>query len=368
MKKIYLIFTICLISIMLGSCGKEKYQFYRMEYSGYLDTVGYVIVEYNTTDYTTKELETILSGLNNVLLSIEKEFSIEQTYYMAKASIAESTLMKINKNSGTNNKIRVSNDFLNLLNISKDIYAKTNGLFDVTIGPLTKLWNISKRSQFCKEDTTLLEQVCMAPKEEKIIEALSLINMEDIVIDGNYVSLAKQGMMLDFGGIAKGLAVEKIQEYLNNYKFTYSVINMGGNVKVNGILKQSVNDLKIHITNPFDAGNIGYYYPKPNTGGVTSGIYERYITYKGVKYHHILNPLTGYPSSDSIVSVTIMHINSAIADALSTSVFMLGVEDGLELINSIDGAEAIIITKDKKVYVSSDIEFVSEVENIEIIK
>ena len=368
MKKIYLIFTICFISIMLISCGKENYQFYRMDYNGYLDTTGYIIVEYSTKDYTTKELDSILKGINDVLLNVEKEFSIEQTYYMVKANIQESTLMKINNNSGTNNKIKVSNDFLKLLNISKDIYTKTNGLFDVTIGPLTRLWDISNKSEYCQDDSSLLEYLCQIPNEDKINEALSLINIEDVIVEGNYISLRKNGMKLDFGAIAKGFAVEKIQEYLSNYEFTYSVINMGGNVKVHGTLNQEINDLKIYVTNPFGDGNLGYYYPKTNTGGVTSGIYERYIVYKGEKYHHILNPKTGYPCSDSIVSVTIMHTDSTIADALSTSVFMLGVEEGLKLINSIDDVEVIIVTNNKQVYLSSDIEFISEVENIEIIK
>jgi thiamine biosynthesis lipoprotein len=114
------------------------------------------------------------------------------------------------------------------------------------------------------------------------------------------------------------------------------------------------------VKNPFEEGNIGYYYPKTNTGGVTSGIYERYIHYQGVKYHHILNPKTGYPCSDDVVSVTIMGNNSAIADALSTSVFMLGVDKGLELINSLIGYEAVIITKEKEVYVSNNLDFIQE--------
>ena len=164
--------------------------------------------------------------------------------------------------------------------------------------------------------------------------------------------------MLDFGAIGKGFAAEKMADFLSNYDFPYIIINMGGNVKTIGIPSVGISPLKIYVDNPFGAGTIGYYNPKVNTGGVTSGVYERYINYQGVKYHHILNPKTGYPCNDDVVSVTIEGIDSSMADALSTSVFMLGAEDGLKLINSIDGYEAVIITKEKQIYVSNNLDFI----------
>ena len=135
---------------------------------------------------------------------------------------------------------------------------------------------------------------------------------------------------------------------------------MGGNVKVIGESLQDTLPLKIYVNDPFEEGTIGYYYPNNNTGGVTSGIYERYIYRDSIKYHHILNPKTGYPCDDEIVSVTISGENSSIADALSTSVFMLGIDEGLELINSLDGYDAVIITKEKQVYVSNNLDFIQE--------
>lgn len=370
MKKIYFTFIICFISIMLTSCISGKDLFYRMEYNGYLDTASYVIVEYNTKDYTVEEIKDILNGVKEVLLNVEKEFSIGQTFFMKQANIEESTTMLINRKSGTNEKVKVSDEFLKLLEIGNDLSIKTNGLFDLTIGSLSRLWDISQRAEYCQDDSSLLEDLCKIPIDKEIKEAISLIDYKMVEIDkeNQTVYLPRKGMMLDFGGIAKGYAADKVWEYLNKYQFSYSVINLGGNVKVNGTVKQSVNDIKIYINNPFDTGNLGYYYPKQNTGGVTSGIYERYITYQGVKYHHILNPKTGYPCSEEITSVTIMSENSTLADALSTSVFMLGVTKGLELINSIDGVETIIVTNNKKVYVSNNIDFISDVENIEIIR
>ena len=115
MKKIYFTFIICFISIMLTSCISGKDLFYRMEYNGYLDTASYVIVEYNTKDYTVEEIKDILNGVKDVLLNVEKEFSIGQTFFMKQANIEESTTMLINRKSGTNEKVKViitSNEIL----------------------------------------------------------------------------------------------------------------------------------------------------------------------------------------------------------------------------------------------------------------
>lgn len=360
MKKIILSIITFLILTICTSCGKETSLFYRYEYNGYLDTLGYIIVEYDTDDYSQTEVSNILSKVENLLLNIEKEFSISQTVYMKEADVEESTLMLINKRSGEEIATKVSDDFLELLTISQNMSNNTNGLFDASIGSLTKVWNISSRAELCMDDSILLEDICSIPSDEEINTALELVNYQDIQIDydNKTVLLPKKGMALDFGGIAKGFAAEKIAEYLLTYKFSYAVINMGGNVKIIGDVKQDTDPLRIYVKNPFGDGNIGYYYPIVNTGGVTSGIYERYISYKGTKYHHILNPKTGYPSRDTVVSVTIMGENSAMADALSTGVFMMGLDKGLELINSLDGYEAIIITKEEKVYVSNNLDFI----------
>lgn len=362
MKRFYLNILLFFILITLASCGRTSYKYYRYEYNGYLDTVGYIIVEYDQNKYTTKEIDDIFKKSEDVLLNVEKEFSIEQTPYMKASGIEKSTLMIINENSGKNLHVLVSEDFFEVLKLAKDMYTHTEGLFDVSVGSLTTLWQISKKAEYCMNDLESLEYLCGIPSDEEIQTAKDLINYEEIQVDeeAKTVSLVKEGMMLDFGAIGKGYAVEKLAKYLSNYDFPYTIINMGGNIKTVGLPKSSTSPLKIYVKNPFEEGNIGYYYPKTNTGGVTSGIYERYIHYQGVKYHHILNPKTGYPCSDDVVSVTIMGNNSAIADALSTSVFMLGVDKGLELINSLIGYEAVIITKEKEVYVSNNLDFIQE--------
>ena len=362
MKKIYLNILLFFIVMALTSCSKEVYKYYRYEYNGYLDTAGYIIVEYNQNKYTAEEMNNILQNAEEVLLKIEKEFSISQTPHMKQKGIDKSTLMQINDNSGKNLPVKVTDAFLEILAIAEEMYNKTSGIFDVSIGSLTKLWQISEKAEYCMNDFDSLEYLCSIPTEEEINKVKTLINYQDIKIDAEQktVSLTKEGMALDFGAIGKGYAAEKLADYLSEYHFSYVIINMGGNVKVIGESLQDTLPLKIYVNDPFEEGTIGYYYPNNNTGGVTSGIYERYIYRDSIKYHHILNPKTGYPCDDEIVSVTISGENSSIADALSTSVFMLGIDEGLELINSLDGYDAIIITKEKQVYVSNNLDFIQE--------
>ncbi len=368
MNKILKVFLLFFILLSISSCKKQTYTFYKYDYIGYLDTIGYVIVEYDTSIYTQDEVKGILEQLNSVLLDIEKEFSIEQTIFMKNASIDKSTLMMINEQSGISS-VKVSSLFMELLTISLEYAEMTNGLFDPTIGALTKVWDISSRAEYCREDLESLEDLCAIPSVDEINKAKELVNYQDIEIneETSEVFLKKEGMALDFGAIGKGYAGEMMKKFLEGYHFSYSIINMGGNVLVNGSPLSDIEELTIDIANPFGEETIGYYHPQENTGGVTSGTYERYITYEGVKYHHLLNPQTGYPSDNDIVSVTIMGPNSAIADALSTSIFMLGVSDGLALINELVGYEAVIITNQEKVYLSSNMNFILE-ENLEIIK
>ncbi len=360
MKRFYLNIIIFFIIITLASCGKPSNEYYRYEYNGYLDTVGYIIVEYDQNKYSLSEVKEILKNAEEVLLNVEKEFSIEQTPYMKALGIEKSTLMKINENSGKNIPVKVSDEFLEILKLARDMYIYTDGLFDVTIGSLTTLWEISNKAEYCMNDLESLEYLCSIPSDEEIEKAKAKIDFNKINV--NYeektVLLEEDGMVLDFGAIGKGFAAEKMADFLSNYDFPYIIINMGGNVKTIGIPSVGISPLKIYVDNPFGEGTIGYYNPKVNTGGVTSGVYERYINYQGVKYHHILNPKTGYPCNDDVVSVTIEGIDSSMADALSTSVFMLGAEDGLKLINSIDGYEAVIITKEKQIYVSNNLDFI----------
>lgn len=224
-------------------------------------------------------------------------------------------------------------------------YSKlSNGDFDITIGPLVKLWNIGL------DDAKV-------PTQEEITSVLPLIdyNLLELNEKDNTIFLKNKGMMIDLGSIAKGYAADEISRILTENNVNSAIIDLGGNIYAHGI-KPSGQDWKIGIQNPFNTrGDIIGVLKVKNKTVVTSGIYERYIEKDGIKYHHLLNPSTGYPFENNIAGVTIVTDKSTDADALSTTVFAKGLEEGLSFVESLSNVDAIFITKDSKVYITNGI-------------
>lgn len=219
----------------------------------------------------------------------------------------------------------------------------TDGAFDLTIGPLVKLWHIGFND-------------AKVPTREEIDAKLPLINYQDVVLDkaGQTVYLPHEGMMIDLGGIGKGYAADEVAELLRNEGTKHAIINLGGNVYTIGD-KPGNKSWTIGVQDPFNPrgatiGTIGAV----DQSLVTSGIYERYLTAEdGTNYHHILDPKTGYPFNNELAGVTIISRSSTDGDALSTATFALGTTDGLNFIEGLDDVEAIFVTTDKKVYITS---------------
>ena len=356
--KTLIIILIALITVSLTSCNEkinsDDYDIARQSYYLYLDTVSTVTVEYLKSDKTTDEVNRDLNNINKILLNIEKEFSIEQTLYMASNGILESTLMKVNNASGKN-KVNVSDEFIHVLSLAQDIYKLSDGGFDPSIGPLTRLWDISGK-------TELSEDEIIIPTKIEINNVLDLVDYNNVEIDtnSNTVYLPKEGMMLDLGGIAKGYAADKVMEYLKQLGYTYISVNLGGNLLLYGsskIYESLGKKVYSYIQNPFDTSTTIIQTDITNVSIVTSGIYERYIEKDDIKFHHILDPKTGYPIDNELVMVTIIGSNSCMSDGLSTGVFSLGLDRGIELIKSCEEYSAFFVTKDNIIYSVGNIEF-----------
>lgn len=356
--KTLIIILITLITVSLTSCNEkinsDDYDIARQSYYLYLDTVSTVTVEYLKSDKTTDEVNRDLNNIKKILLNIEKEFSIEQTLYMASNGILESTLMKVNNASGKN-KVNVSDEFIHVLSLAQDIYKLSDGGFDPSIGPLTRLWDISGK-------TELSEDEIIIPTKSEINNVLDLVDYNNVEIDtnSNTVYLSKEGMMLDLGGIAKGYAADKVMEYLKQLGYTYISVNLGGNLLLYGsskIYESLGKKVYSYIQNPFDTSTTIIQTDITNVSIVTSGIYERYIEKDDIKFHHILDPKTGYPIDNELVMVTIIGSNSCMSDGLSTGVFSLGLDRGIELIKSCEEYSAFFVTKDNIIYSVGNIEF-----------
>ncbi len=265
--------------------------------------------------------------------------------------VEDSEVSRINRNAG-NKFITVSRDTEYVLNKASYYAALTDGAFDPTIGYLVKLWGIGTPNE-------------KIPLSSEIDEALKYIDYKRLSKskkNNHQFRLDKSGMYLDLGGIAKGYAADEVRKILIDHGVKHAVINLGGNVLALG-QKVDGSEWRIGIQDPFQAtGTYMGVIDIADKAVVTSGNYERYFTKNNHRYHHILNPNTGYPSENGIVSCTIVADSSTDADALSTGVYVLGIQKGLDLVGKLKDVECILVTKDRKVYLSSGIK-----EKVEIV-
>ena len=215
----------------------------------------------------------------------------------------------------------VDPEFLALTERAFSWQARTDGAFSPTLGCLIDLWNIGG------------DPPGPVPTREAVAEALSHSSPED------------PDARLDLGGIAKGYAADRLKEYLTGEGVTSAVINLGGNVLLIGA-RPDGSPFRVGIRDPGSGGesSVILTIPLSDQSVVTSGIYERYFEEDGVRYHHILDPSTGYPADSGLSSVTILSADSADGDALSTACLVLGAEKGQALIESLPDTEALFIT------------------------
>ncbi|MBQ8401680.1 MAG: FAD:protein FMN transferase [Clostridia bacterium] len=227
---------------------------------------------------------------------------------------------------------------LSVLDTALNISELTDGAYDPTIGALTELWNVANGGP--------------VPKEEAVAEALLHLGTDKLSIDGTSVSKTDPAMQIDLGGVGKGYALQEVLSYLASTEIPYGLVSMGGNIGVFGE-KPDGEPYQIGIRDPHDTGTIAGYLYIPSGFVSVSGDYERYFRQDGVVYHHILDPETGRPADTGLSSVAVYTMNGASADALSTALFVLGLEESMALYESGDVQfEAVFITKDNRIVVT----------------
>ena len=256
------------------------------------------------------------------------------------ATIDTSEVSEINQAEGK--PVTVSPETAELISKGVEYGRLSNGRFDVTIAPASSLWNFTDNT----ENTI--------PDPEKLDEAVSHIDYSCIQIEGNTVTLTDPEARIDLGGIAKGYIADRLKEYLISEGIEHALIDLGGNMLPLGG-RYDGTAFRIGIQRPFaETGTVMAAVSVRDKSVVSSGDYERYFEKDGVVYHHILDPDTGYPVQNDLDQVTIISDESVDGDALSTTCFTLGLEDGMKLIRSLDGVEAVFVTKDGKLHTSSD--------------
>ncbi|CAL81930.1 FAD:protein FMN transferase [Clostridium botulinum] len=283
-----------------------------------------------------------------VQASVDKISDIENKMSL---NISTSEVNKINKNAGIV-PVKVSKNTFDVVKASLIYSEKSKGSFDITVEPLVSLWGIGTDK-------------ARIPSKDEINNALKLINYKDVIINEkeSTVMLKRKGQAIDLGAIAKGYTADELKKVLLNYNVSSAFLSLGGNVYVLGN-KPDKTLWKIGVQNPLEPrGDYLGIVSVSDKSVVTSGNYERFFERNGKRYHHIFDTKTGYPAEKGLISVSIISDKSIDGDALSTSVYTLGLDEGKKLIESLKGVEAIFVTNDKKVYVTSGLKDIFKLTN-----
>lgn len=300
----------------------------------YFDTVITVTV------YDRDDADALISDCFEMAERYEKYFS---------ATLSESDISRINSANGK--PVTVHDETAELIQRGLEYSEESGGLFDISIGAESSLWNFTD------------DNVVMPPDEALIEDAVSHVSYKNIIVDNktDTVTLLDPDMRLDLGGIAKGYIADEMKAYLIESGVKSAIINLGGNVEVIGA-RPDGEPFTIGIQKPFsDTGEISARVRVSDMSVVTSGTYQRYFIYGDVLYHHIIDPATGYPEDNTLDSVTIITSESLRADALSTAVFLMGEARGYEYVKSHDDLEAIFIDKDGAVTVTDGLKDLVEI-------
>ncbi|MFZ7131407.1 MAG: FAD:protein FMN transferase [Eubacteriales bacterium] len=330
-RKVYMLALISLMLFLMGcSPSTDDKNDFVSESNFYLDTIVNIKI-YNPTDKT----EEIFDKVFNRIEVLEKTLSVH---------IKGSDLYHIKENAGIK-PVKVSEETFFVIEKSIHYAEISQGCFDITTGPLIDLWNINPPEGH-------------VPTQEELKDVSNIIDYKKIVLDKDNLTifLEDKGMIANLGAIAKGYIADEVKKVLIENEVERAIINLGGNVLLVGD-RSDGSDYSIGVQDPLsDRGAyLGLIKSKHNSL-VSSGDYERYFIKDGKKYHHILNPFTGYPADNELMQVTIISHNSIDADALSTTTFLLGLDKGINLIEEMDNIEGVFITKDHKIYLTSGIQ------------
>ena len=297
---------------LLGGCGRRQTE--PVSRSGFLLNTFVTVTLYDSED------EAILDGCMD--LCREYEGLLSRTIETREMEVSEDTADVIEKGL---------------------YYSRlSGGAFDITIEPISSLWDFTSENP-------------QVPDPSLIEENLPRVGYEKLEVEGNKILFSDDGTTIDLGAIAKGFIADRMKEYLLDQGVKSAIINLGGNVL--GVGANGKNPFRIGIQRPYASHNetVGVVEVE-DMSVVSSGVYERHFEKDGINYHHILNPETGYPYENGLTAVTILSRQSVDGDGLSTTCFSLGLEKGMELIDSLDNAWAVFITDDGELHYSEGME------------
>ncbi|MVO08315.1 FAD:protein FMN transferase [Flavobacterium sp. TP390] len=260
--------------------------------------------------------------------------------------IPSSQISKVNQNAGVK-AIAVDEEVFNLVERSIKVSQLTNGAFDISYASMDRIW---------KFDGSMKEM----PTEIEIKKSVERVGYQKILLnpEEKTIFLKEKGMKLGLGGIGQGYIADQIKALLISKGCTSGIVNVSGDINTWGF-QINGEPWTVAIVNPLNKEKVFATFPLIDSAVETSGSYEKYVTFNGKRYSHIIDPRSGYPAS-GIISVSVFAKQTEIADALATGVFVLGVDVGMNLINQINGIECIIIDDKGGVHYSKNIDLQSK--------
>ncbi|MDF2888702.1 MAG: ApbE family lipoprotein [Lacrimispora sp.] len=313
------VLAVCLAVSLLTACQRKIEP---------ISKSGFLLNTFVTVTLYDKDDPKILNECLDICRSYENIFS---------KTIEGSEVYKINHRSTQESSVKLSPDMAALL--SKGLYYSriSNGDFDVTVEPLSSLWDFTAPNP-------------IIPPSDEISAAVKKVGYQNLKLDDDTLIFLSPDTSIDFGAIAKGYIADRMKDYLLEQGVKSAIINLGGNVLCVG-KKPDGSPFKIGLQKPYaDRNETIETLNIEDMSVVSSGVYERHFVKDGVNYHHILNPRDGYPYDNGLVSVTILSKLSVDGDALSTTCFSMGLEKGMELLNSMDDVYGVFITADGSVH------------------
>lgn len=340
---------------VLGETGYKKFSV-----NEYIDHIKSLLVDFYTKSHLIKKKNTLYeeerlcmgSTFKIAVLHEDENFAlkvIDSAYKEIKrieklisSWDKNSETSKINNNAGIKSVV-VSSELFKLIKRSKKISFITEGAFDISFASMNNIWKFNRQSM-------------EMPSDESIQSSIKKVNYNNIILNDDEFSvyLKEEGMRISFGGIGKGYAANKVKALMISMGIKNGIVNAGGDLIAwgNGPNKKK---WRVGIKDPKAESEFISWLEIANKAVVTSGDYERFVTINNIRHAHIIDPRNGYPSK-GIKSVTVICPDAELADALATSVFVLGQYKGLTLINDMDNFECIIVNDEDEIITSNGID------------
>ena len=326
MHKIVKIFLVFGLILNITACQMQKKNRYEAQFLGLFDTVTQIVSYMDLKEEFSEHV-------NQIHGDLEEYHKLYDIYNKYPGFV---NIKIINENAGEQ-PVMVDSRIIELLLFAKEVYKKTNGKVNVALGSVLAIWHDYR------ERSTEYPENAKLPPMDLLREAAQHTDISKVIVDesASTVFLEDSDMSLDVGAIAKGFAVEQVSQRAIRRGFTSGLISVGGNVKAIGTKNSSKDPWNVGIQNPESSGEKSnlHVVNLSDQSLVTSGNYSRYYTVDGKEYHHIIDPETMYPA-EYFTAITIICEDSGIADALSTGIYNMPLQEGQRLIESLQNTEA----------------------------